>query len=49
MTLDDMPSDASLFKIMPAYKYQKEGEQGILTHLFIVIYASDIVYIVRAQ
>ncbi|CAD8103545.1 unnamed protein product [Paramecium sonneborni] len=40
ITLDELPSDASLFKILPAYKYQKEGEQ--------VIYASDIVYIVRA-
>ena len=27
MTLDDLPSDASLFKIIPAYEYQKEGEQ----------------------
>ncbi|CAD8059333.1 unnamed protein product [Paramecium primaurelia] len=40
ITLDELPSDSSLFKILPAYKYQKEGEQ--------VIYASDIVYIVRA-
>lgn len=26
ITLDELPSDASLFKILPAYKYQKEGE-----------------------
>ncbi|CAD8132782.1 unnamed protein product [Paramecium pentaurelia] len=26
ITLDELPSDASLFKILPAYKYQKEGD-----------------------
>jgi inositol 1,4,5-triphosphate receptor type 1/inositol 1,4,5-triphosphate receptor type 3 len=37
--LDMYPSDATLFRIVPAFKFQKEGDQ--------IIYASEVVHIVR--
>lgn len=40
LTLDPYTSEATLFKIVPAFKYQKDGDQNI--------YASEIVRIVRA-
>ena len=40
MTLDDYPSEATMFKIVPAYKYQKEGEQ--------IVFANENICIVRA-
>ena len=41
ITSDEYTSESTSFKIIPAYKYQKDGDT--------VIYDGEIVYIVRSQ
>ncbi|KAL4438400.1 hypothetical protein ABPG74_009439 [Tetrahymena malaccensis] len=41
MTLEAYTSENTMFKIIPSFKYQKDGDQ--------VIFANEIVYIARAQ
>ena len=41
ITLDEYTSESTSFKIIPAYKYQKDGDT--------VIYDGEIVYIIRSQ
>ncbi|EGR27735.1 MIR domain protein [Ichthyophthirius multifiliis] len=41
ITLDDYTSDNTMFKILPTFKYQKDGDQSI--------FANEIVYIARYQ
>lgn len=40
LTLDNYPSEASMFRIVPAFKFQKDGDQ--------IIYASEVVRIMRS-
>ena len=41
ITSDEYTSESTSFKIIPAYKYQKDGDT--------IIYDGEIVYIVRSQ
>jgi hypothetical protein len=41
LQLDPYPSEATLFRIIPAFKYQKDGDQ--------IIYASEVVRIIRSS